>query len=60
MALCLSDLPAPLDVVAYTQSLGSKTEMTLRHERFESNESRDSHNQGWNASLERLAEVLAL
>jgi uncharacterized protein YndB with AHSA1/START domain len=36
-----------------------KTEVTLRHERFESNESRDSHNQGWNASFERLAEFLA-
>jgi uncharacterized protein YndB with AHSA1/START domain len=37
---------------------GGKTEMTLRHEHFESNEARDSHNQGWNASFERLAELL--
>jgi uncharacterized protein YndB with AHSA1/START domain len=37
-----------------------KTKMTLRHERFESTESRDSHNQGWNASFEKLAEILAV
>ena len=38
---------------------GGRTTMTLRHERFESKESRDSHNQGWNASFAKLAEVLA-
>jgi uncharacterized protein YndB with AHSA1/START domain len=34
------------------------TEMTMRHEIFETKESRDSHNQGWNASFEKLAELL--
>jgi uncharacterized protein YndB with AHSA1/START domain len=38
---------------------GGKTEMTLRHDRFESKESRESHNQGWNASFDKLAERLA-
>jgi uncharacterized protein YndB with AHSA1/START domain len=37
---------------------GGKTEMTLRHDRFESKEARDSHNQGWNGSFEKLAEQL--
>jgi len=37
----------------------AKTEMTMRHEFFESKEARDSHNQGWNASFEKLAEMLA-
>jgi uncharacterized protein YndB with AHSA1/START domain len=36
-----------------------KTEMTLRHEMFETKESRDSHNQGWNASFDKMAEMLA-
>jgi uncharacterized protein YndB with AHSA1/START domain len=35
-----------------------KTEMTIRHELFASKESRDSHDQGWNASFDRLAELL--
>ena len=37
----------------------AKTEMTLRHELFETKDSRDSHNQGWNASFEKMAELLA-
>ena len=37
----------------------AKTEMTLRQEMFETTESRDSHNQGWNASFEKMAELLA-
>ena len=38
---------------------GGKTEMTLRHEGFPTKESRDSHNQGWNGSFDKLAETLA-
>jgi uncharacterized protein YndB with AHSA1/START domain len=38
---------------------GGKTEMTLRHENFESTASRDSHNQGWAASFDKLAEILS-
>ena len=41
------------------RTVGTKTEMTMRHESFESKQSRDSHNQGWNASFDKLAEVLA-
>jgi uncharacterized protein YndB with AHSA1/START domain len=38
---------------------GKQTEMTLRHEIFESTGARDSHNQGWNGSFGKLAEHLA-
>ncbi len=38
---------------------GKKTEMTLRHERFDSQESRDRHDHGWSGSFDKLAEVLA-
>lgn len=41
------------------RSLGKKTEMTLRHERFDSKESRDRHDHGWSGSFDKLAEVLA-
>ena len=37
----------------------TKTQMILRHEFFETKDSRDSHNQGWNASFEKMAEMLA-
>ena len=37
---------------------GGKTEMTMRHERFQTKESRDSHNQGWSGSFDKLAEML--
>ena len=40
------------------RELGAKTEMTMRHEHFESKEARDSHNQGWSGSFDKLAEVL--
>jgi uncharacterized protein YndB with AHSA1/START domain len=40
------------------RAVGTKTEMTLRHEFFRSKETRDSHNQGWTASFEKLAEML--
>ena len=40
------------------REVGNKTEMTLRHEFFERAEARDSHNEGWRASFEKLAEFL--
>ena len=41
------------------RDVGGKTEMTMRHEGFESAESRDNHNQGWTGSFDKLAEALA-
>jgi uncharacterized protein YndB with AHSA1/START domain len=41
------------------RDLGGKTEMTLRQEIFDSKDSRDSHSQGWTASFDKLAEMLA-
>ena len=41
------------------RAVGAKTEMTMRHELFESKASRDSHNQGWTGSFDKLAELLA-
>jgi uncharacterized protein YndB with AHSA1/START domain len=41
------------------RAVGKKTEMTLRHGRFETTESRDSHDHGWNGSFDKLADVLA-
>ncbi len=38
---------------------GQATEVTLRHEVFESVEERDAHGQGWGFSLDRLAVHLA-
>ena len=46
-------------VTVIFRDVGGKTEMTLRHEFFESQESRDSHNGGWNASFEKFSEALA-
>jgi len=40
------------------RAMGRKTELTLRHEGFETRESRDSHNGGWNGCLDKLAEYL--
>ena len=41
------------------RDLGGKTEMTLRQEAFESTASRDSHNQGWGGSFDKLGDMLA-
>ena len=41
------------------RGIGDKTEMTLRHEHLQAKDSRDSHNQGWNASFDKLAKRLA-
>ncbi len=35
-----------------------QTEITLRHERFGSNEERDSHTSGWQETFNRLGEIL--
>ena len=35
-----------------------RTELTLRHERFGSDEERDSHTRGWQETFNRLGEVL--
>ena len=36
-----------------------QTEITLQHERFGSNEERDSHTWGWQETFNRLGEALA-
>ena len=41
------------------RAVGARTEMTLRHEFFAKKESRDSHNEGWGASFDKMAEMLA-
>ncbi|HYB08427.1 MAG TPA: SRPBCC domain-containing protein [Alphaproteobacteria bacterium] len=41
------------------RAIGRKTEMTIRHGRFETKESRDSHDHGWSGSFDKLADVLA-
>jgi uncharacterized protein YndB with AHSA1/START domain len=40
------------------RALGRRTEITLRHERFDSAESRDSHNRGWTGVFDKLAQFL--
>jgi uncharacterized protein YndB with AHSA1/START domain len=53
-------MPGDETIVTLTfRERGGKTEMTLRHEGFAAKESRDSHNQGWNGSFDKLAELLA-
>lgn len=37
---------------------GGQTEVTLRHERFGSDEERDSHTLGWQETFDRLGEAL--
>ena len=48
-----------LITLTFREIAPSKTQMTLRHEFFETKNSRDSHNQGWNASFDKMAELLA-
>ncbi len=45
-------------VILTFRSIGAQTELHLRHERFESAERRDSHNQGWPSILEKLDQRL--
>lgn len=37
----------------------SQTQLTLIHDRFATTDARDGHGRGWNASLDRLVDVLA-
>ncbi len=41
------------------RAIGRKTEMTLRHEFFETKETRDQHNSGWDGSFDKLSELLS-
>ena len=53
-------MPGDETIITLTfRERGGKTEMTLRHEGFATKESRDSHDQGWNGSFDKLAELLA-
>ena len=53
-------LTGPETVVTLTfRAMGKQTEMTLRHEGFATEQSRDSHNVGWTGSFDKLAEALA-
>jgi uncharacterized protein YndB with AHSA1/START domain len=45
-------------VTVTLRALGDRTELTLRHERFDSTQSRDSHDHGWNGCFEKLAQFL--
>jgi uncharacterized protein YndB with AHSA1/START domain len=47
-----------LVTVTFEEHGSGKTKMTLRQELFESVESRDGHNFGWNSSFDRLADYL--
>jgi uncharacterized protein YndB with AHSA1/START domain len=41
------------------RAVGQKTELTLRHEGFETRESRDNHTMGWNGCFDKLESFLA-
>lgn len=47
-----------LVTITFTER-GGKTELTLRQTGFESVQSRDGHNVGWNSQFDRLAQYLA-
>ncbi|HXQ51526.1 MAG TPA: SRPBCC domain-containing protein [Stellaceae bacterium] len=40
------------------RALGNRTELTLRHERFDTKKSRDSHDHGWNGCFDKLTQYL--
>jgi uncharacterized protein YndB with AHSA1/START domain len=46
------------EVTITLRPVGKQTEMTIHHVRFADAAARDSHNNGWNGSFDRLAEVL--
>jgi uncharacterized protein YndB with AHSA1/START domain len=48
-----------LVTVLFHDAGDGQTEITLRHERFGSDEERDSHTWGWQETLDRLGETLA-
>lgn len=55
-----ADEPARSTLISITlATLDGKTAITLRHEGLESAASRDSHTQGWNDALDKLAVYLA-
>ena len=52
--------PGPETLVTVTfKAVGKKTELTLRHEGFADNESRDNHKAGWDGCFDKLEEFLA-
>ena len=52
--------PGHETVVTVTfREIGNRTELTLRHELFDTRAARDDHGQGWTASFDTMTEVLA-
>jgi uncharacterized protein YndB with AHSA1/START domain len=45
-------------VTVIFKAMGPKTELTLRHDGFETKESRDNHQGGWNGCFDKLVEHL--
>lgn len=52
------DFPLEMLVTVEFEDLGGKTKMTLRHEGLPAGEMREGAGQGWNESLDKLAESL--
>jgi len=46
-------------ITVLLETVGKETELTLTHERFPDQPTRDGHDQGWNGSFDKLAELLA-
>ena len=53
-----ADYPLELLVTVTFEEYGGKTRLTLRHTGFPSGEERDNARDGWNTSLDKLAESL--
>lgn len=53
------DFPLEMLVTVTFEDVGGKTKMTLRHEGLPAGEHATGANQGWNESLDKLAESLA-
>ncbi len=53
------DFPLELLFTVIFKDLGGKTKLTLRHEGFPAGRDREGAEQGWNQSLDKLAEGLA-
>jgi uncharacterized protein YndB with AHSA1/START domain len=51
--------PPEMLVTIEFKARGQQTELTLTHEKFESVESRDRHNDGWNRCLDSLGKFVA-
>ena len=60
---CSGDEPCPPGhetlITVALKEVGTKTEMTLTHERLPSASVRDGHAMGWNGGFDKLAELLA-